>query len=96
MESFSFILKFAVVAFVFVGILIAIPYMLVKFSQPTWAITKTILEFIIVGSVLSAIFSQMNEPIAGIVIALIFAVFRHRSRVAKYAKLNTQPNIENN
>ena len=101
METFSFILKMSVVAIVFVAILIAIPYMLVKFTEPTWATPKTFIEFIIIVSILSGITGQTEGPIGGyesawiIVIALIISVFRYRSRVARYKKLKAQSNAEN-
>lgn len=87
METFGFIIKILIVGLVFAGLIAAIPYLVVKFTMPVWALPKTILEFLLYGAMLSAIFANAGQPIIGLIIALIISVFRYKSRVAKYQKI---------
>nr|WP_298113947.1 hypothetical protein [uncultured Pseudomonas sp.] len=88
MESPNFFAPMFVAISVIVGTLIALPILVTRLTQPRWALVKSAIEFLVVAIFLSLLISVFF----GVPIAFALAMFRHRSRVSRYAA--SSPNLD--
>ncbi|MFZ2267314.1 MAG: hypothetical protein WAV95_07015 [Azonexus sp.] len=66
-----------------VAALLALPYLSSRLSRPVWAIPKTVVEFIAMWILCSLLIPW----ILALGVAVVLAMFRHQSRLARHRNL---------
>lgn len=87
MGSPNFLMPMLVVSSLIVASLILLPFMVVRLTQPRWALFKSAIEFVIMACLLSALFTGA----VGVPVALALAVLSHRRRASRYAASSPGP-----
>jgi hypothetical protein len=86
MDLKTITIAMVIVITVFASAILLLPYIVVRFTEPKWALGKSALEFIALMLVLS-LFVPSFLSVPG---AFTIELFRHRARLARYAARQQQ------
>lgn len=86
----AFVALLVAIGLILAGV-IALPYVAARFTQPRWALGKTLIQLVI-SLVVVAIFLPSIVGLLALPLAFVFMFRSHSKRVARYAEMNATTN----